>query len=161
MLVVSPPYACRNHKPSSLWGTANFQYFSSSHIFSRLLSFHLCVCKGGSTSIAPGCVPFLLAFVAIVEISDLGLQLFSFFSPIVLVLPASEKPPPALRLGICLQLYLTRAQYTQPIPAVSTSVLERAFSIKKICTQLRCTRCCLGRVDGDACGAWGATYATQ
>lgn len=157
---VSPPYACRSHKPSSLWGTANMRYFSSSHIFSRLLSFHLCVCKGGSASIACGCVPFLLAFVAVVEISDLGLQLL-FFCPYSISVTCFWKTTSCSPI----RKMSTAVPDTCPIyPAnssISTSVLERAFSIRKISTQLRCTRCCLGRVDGDACGAWGATYATQ
>lgn len=74
--------------------------------------------------------PFLLAFVAVVEISDLGLQLF-FFAPMVLVLPASEKLPPALRLGKCLQLYLTHAQYTQPTPASQYFCFRKSFLHKK------------------------------
>lgn len=48
--------------PSSLRGTANLTlHFSSSHIFSRLLSFQLYACKGGSTSISPACTTLLFA----------------------------------------------------------------------------------------------------
>lgn len=79
--------------------------------------FHLYVCKGGCTSIAPGCMwPECAPF---------------FFTPMVLGLPASEKSPPALQLGKCLLLYLTHAQYTQPTPASQYFCFRKNFLHRK------------------------------
>lgn len=97
---VSPPYTCRNHKPPLPQGTTSLALpFPSSHIFSRLHSFRLYVCKGGSTSIAPGCTTLLFACLNTGLCGSSGNKRRGFvnsgvFSPGVSVLSASEKPSP-------------------------------------------------------------------